>query len=180
MEKFVEKNNILKIFLLVICEIICFGITDFFIIDYDMLYFKAMLILQLLHLLPTLLIALPANPTKKLLTISTFLLIIYSVILHFFIDEIISVFVKARGLINFVEYASKIYFICFPLVGFRILWAKHENLHDAFLGDISRILLLTFISILFNDLFFIKGVLYAVPLSEVIIFIILIHKKAET
>lgn len=180
MEKLIEKNNLLKLFVLFISELVCFWIIKINLISYDIqnIYDSAINIVQGLYFLAVLAVSIYifiSNKSHKSLIInSTIGLIIYSIILHFSITSIVSCLTKISGVINFVKYASKIYFICLPLVGFRILTIKKRHIKKSYFLICLRVILLVLITFLFNYCFNLKGVLYAIPLNEFIIFVILI------
>ena len=84
--------------------------------------------------------------------------------------------VRTQGIINFIKYASKIYFICLPLIGFRIFFIlKEKNRKKLFFLIFMRIILLFGITVIFNYLFGLKGVLYSWSLSELITFFIIVN-----
>lgn len=185
MKKFVEKSTFLKLFMIFISEWICYFITITSLISYDnnSIYLSSINIIQILYFLPILFVSLYAffNPkdSRSIFINSTIGLIIYSVILHIFINPIASLFSNIPGIINFVEYASKIYFICIPLTGTRILIIKKENIKKSYFLIFFRIILLFVITLILKKLFELKGVLYSWPIYEFLLFIslIILQKK---
>ena len=179
MENLKEKNIIKKLILVYISEILCFLITRIYLTSYDKqnIYGFSMNIVQSLYFLPIFLISIyfliSKKPNKSLIIHSTIGLIFYSITLHIFIIPICSLFTKNTGIVHFVEYASKIYFICLPLIGFRIFFILREkNMKKLYLFIFMRIILLSGITILFHHLFQLKGILYGWTICEFIVFLI--------
>ena len=175
MKNFVEKNKIKKLFFAIISELICFFIIRINLIKYDTnnLYLSAMNIVQILYFLPILLLYIffyiSKKVNKKLLIFSTMGLIIYSIFLHFCITPITSFFTNTPGIINFTKYASKIYFICLPLISFRIFIIFNCDLNYVYF--LTRFILFTLITFIFDYYFGLKGILYSNPLCELLYFI---------
>lgn len=174
------NNNTIYLITFLISEIICILITRFNINLSGSTYFTALNIIQPLYFFPILItsyfIFLCSN-SKNTLIFSTIGLIIYSVILHIFITQLGALFTNSTGTINFIKYSSKIYFICLPLISFRIYNKKYEkNFYFKLFIDTITFLILTLLS---NYFFYVKGVLYIVPIFEFIYFIISILKSTK-
>lgn len=173
------KNKISLIFLL-FTELICFTVTRISLFSYinNEIYFWSMNFVQFLYFLPVLLIALyffiSTKSDKRLLVNSTIGLILYAIILHIFMVPIVSLFTNKQGIVNFTEYTWKIYSICLPLVGIRVLGIKKSYFLFVF-----RIILLFIITLVFKKFFALKGTLYAWPLCEIIyiLFLFIRYKK---
>lgn len=179
MKRFLEKNNLMKIILLLFSEIICLSITRFSINLSENTYNISLNIVQGLYFIPILIVSLytflTSKSKKNIIIFSTIFLIFYSILLRLFIKQIASLFAVSLGVINFVEYSSKIYFICLPLIGFRIYHLK--NTRRIYYILVSRIVLFFILSLLLNYFFNLKGILYAIPLHEFIYFIIIFIKR---
>ena len=184
-----KKYNLLSLFLILLSEVVCFWITRIFLTSYDNqnIYNSSMNIVQGLYFLPILLISIYfffSNKSEKTILIHSIIsLIIYSAILHFFIKQISSLFTNISGIINFVEYAFKIYFICLPLLSFQILAFLKLTIKKLYFSLFIRIILLTLITFLFTHWFGLKGILYTWSLNELILFflaIIYLRKKHLT
>ena len=173
-----KKYNLLAVFLILLSEVVCFWITRIFLTSYDnqKIYNSSMNIVQGLYFLPILLISIYFffnNKSERTILIHSIIsLIVYSAILHFFIKQISSLFTNINGIINFVEYALKIYFICLPLLSFRILAFFKLTIKNLYFSLFIRITLLTLITFLFTIWFGLKGILYAWSLNELMLFII--------
>lgn len=173
MENLKKKNNL---FVLLISEMICFFIVKItlFLGENNSIYSFGINIVELLYFFPIFVFGLylfySKHSNRLKLILSSIGFILYSIFLHFFIRQIIELFVSSLGTINFVVYAFKIYFICLPLVGFRILATKKENTQNVYFLVFIRIILLLFFSLLFKKFFALKGILYSWPLHEFILF----------
>lgn len=181
------KYNLIKLILLLFSELFCFEITRINLFSYhnDAIYVTSINIVQIVYFLPVFLISLyffiSTKSNKSLLINSTIALILYAIFLHIFIVPITSFFTNTQGIINFTKYASKIYFICLPLVGVRIWGIKKEkNIKNCFWFVLTRIIFLLLITLVFKNLFELKGVLYACPLCEMIYTLIFIRKYKKT
>lgn len=178
-----DKKNL--IFLL-LAELICFSITRIYVFAFqnDAIYISGMNIVQSLYFLPIFLISLyffiSTKTNKTLIIHSTIGFIFYTIIMHFGIAPISSFFTDTQGMINFTNYASKIYFICLPLAGFQIWGIKEKAMRKSCFLLIFKILLLFLITLIFDQFFALKGVLYAWPLSELIYTLIFIRKYKKT
>lgn len=172
MKKQIYKKPLIKLLLTIISEFICFFIIKTNLIKYDQngIYSYSINIVQGLYFLPILLLTIYIYLSKKtqktLLINCTIFLIIYSIILHNFITPIASIFTATPGVINFVKYASKIYFICLPLVGFRILKMKLASIKQLCLLGLERLIGLALLTVLLGYWFGLTGVLYGWSLSE--------------
>lgn len=180
-------ENKKRLILILFSELFCFEITRLNIFSYqnNAIYIASINIVQILYFLPILLISLyffiiSTKPNKSLLINSTIGLILYAIFLHIFIAPITSLFTNTQGIINFTKYASKIYFICLPLMGVRILGIKKETMKKSYFLLIFRIVLLFVITIIFKNLFDLKGVLYGWTLSELIYALILFIRYKKT
>ena len=166
-----NKINFEKISFLVVTDIICFIITRLFIDLSNNIYLSAVNILQILYLIPILLTTIyffVSKSDKKSLVISTIALTIYSAIFYIFVKQIFSQFINTSGIVNTLEYSYKIYFIFLPLFGFTLFKLKKENIKKSCFLLIFKIICLLVITLLFNNLFSLKGVLYAWPLTQTI------------
>lgn len=175
MKNFKERSKLLTF---IISEIFCLFMIKMNITLYENndIISSGINFVQFLYFLPmfvsSLYIFLCKNSNRTKIIYSTIGLILYSISLHFFIEQIATLFTNVSGIIHFVEYASKIYFISLPLVGFKILAIKkEENIQKIFFLLLLRIILLLIISLIFNHLFKLKGILYSWPLNDFIFFI---------
>ncbi len=177
-----NKKNIIFILL---SELICFTITNISLISYtNSVYSFGMNLIQCFYFLPIFICSfysfLSKQSNRTILLISTSIFILYSVFLHVGIEQITTFFTSLPGTIHFVVYASKIYYIALPLLGFRILMLKKEATKKAAFLMLLKIILLLFITILLKHFFQLKGVLYSLPLSELIfMFTLLILSKKK-
>lgn len=170
------KNTKKKInlILFILSEILCFFILKTALISYEsnQIHLFGFNIVQFLYFLPvfvsSLYLFLGKQQNRQKLIYTSLGLILYAIILHFFIRKIAGLFVTTTGMLNFVEYAAKIYFISLPLVAFEILTIKKETLKKSSFLLIFRLILLIIITILFKNLFQLKGILYSWPLVELI------------
>lgn len=113
------------------------------------------------------------------LCISILIEVFLSFILYVFSHEIFSLFTKTTGIVNYAVYASKILFISSSLYGIKYLipayiW-KNKNEHKKtailVLSKIAVNILFIFIGyFLFNT----KGILYSIPVVDLIYYIIYI------
>lgn len=131
------------------------------------LYFFAFFIVYLY-------ISIRQKKTSSLLRNATIFLIFYSIFLHFLLEKIATNFTNVSGTINFIQYAGKIYFICLPLISFRI-WAEKNNSSKKFFIFVKIILFCTF-AIFLQKLFGLNGTLYCVPFCEFVYFCQIIFK----
>jgi len=182
-----NKNNAKNLLLYLGSELICFSIIALNLIPYDRqkIYLTALTIVQAFYFIPILLVSFPAflsqKPEKKLLISTTFFLIFYSIILHFFIKPLAMFFTSTPGILNFVEYSGKIYFITLPLLSFEILGIKNETVQKHYLLLIFRIFLLLFLTLLLKYKFQLKGILYSLGLCHLVeIFLLFIKNKNST
>ncbi len=180
MRKLEEKS---KLLIFIISEIICFFVVKISIdlFENNDIYSIGINIVQFLYFLAmfvsSLYLLLGKNSNLRKLIYTSFGLILYSLVLHFFIKQIASLFTTINGIIHFVEYASKIYFICLPLIGYKILLIKKEESIQKVIFLLGlRIILFIITIFLFRNLFALKGVLYSWPLSELIT-MLLFHIK---
>ena len=172
--KKIIKNKSFFFISFIISEMICFYILRTNVIFYknDHIYSFGIDIVQFLYFLAVFICGLylffcgTSNRTK--LIYSTLALILYSIFLHIFIREITGLFTGVNGIVNFVEYAFKIYFIGLPLVGFSIFSIKNQTTNVSYFLLFMKILLLLIIVTVFSNLFELKGVLYSWPLIELI------------
>lgn len=185
--KKIIKNKSFFFVSFIISEMICFYIirTNVILYKNDHIYSFGIDIVQFLYFLPVFICGLYlfffTTSNRKKLIYSTLGLIFYSIFLHIFIREIAILFTSANGIVNFVEYAFKIYFICLPLVGFSISLMKQQNTKISYFLLFMRIFLLFIIVTVFSNLFDLKGVLYSWPLIELISLSIFFmeHKKLK-
>lgn len=183
MEDFMRKNKVANLLVFLLSELIYLGITSINLIEYDRqkIYLVAISIVQLFYFIPILLVScyffLSQKAEKKLLTHTTFFLIFYSIILHFFIKQLAILFTNSSGILNFVEYSEKIYFICLPLLAFEIFSIKKETLKNLYFLLVFKIIGLFFITFVFKFLFGLKGVLYGLPLCEFLCILIFFIKS---
>lgn len=177
-----RKNKVANLLVFLLSELICFGITSINLIEYDRqkIYLVAISIVQLFYFIPILLVScyffLSQKAEKKLLTHTTFFLIFYSIILHFFIKQLAMLFTNSSGILNFVEYSAKIYLISLPLMGFEILPIKKETLEKLYFLLLFRIIFLVLITFVFKTFFALKGLLYSWSLYELLYTILLFIK----
>ncbi len=190
MEKRNQKNALKALLLLIISELFCFSLTRFSISSYDMenIYDLSLIIVQILYFIPTLVVYVLflfyPKSDKTLAILSTIGLIIYSIILHFAITPIVSLFIKVLGILNFVEYSAKIYLLTLPLLGFKMLLFQKIIFRKTFYFWITlQTFILLFTTIVFNHIFSLKGVLYSWPFCEFAVFLIMqinfLTKKLE-
>lgn len=171
------KNKKSLIFLL-FTELLCFQITRIYLSSYtnNEIYLSSMNLVQSLYFLPFILTSIyfftGIRSDKSLIINSSIGLILYTITLHIFIFPIVSIFTDIQGVINFVEYAWKIYSICLPLIGIQMLAIKKEAIKKSCFLLIFKMIMLFLITFIFNKLFALKGVLYAWSLSEMIWFLI--------
>lgn len=184
MRKLEEKS---KLLIFIISEIICFFVVKISIdlFENNDIYSIGINIVQFLYFLAmfvsSLYLLLGKNSNLRKLIYTSFGLILYSLVLHFFIKQIASLFTTINGIIHFVEYASKIYFICLPLIGYKILLIKKEESIQKVIFLLGlRIILFIITIFLFRNLFALKGVLYSWPLSEFITMLLfrIKHRKS--
>lgn len=113
------------------------------------------------------------------LTFSIFIGFFSGIILHIFSRNIFSLFTDTSGIINYAVYSSKILFICSSLFSINILiptyfWRnekQHKKTAILFLSKIAVHILFIFIGFILFD---IKGILYSLPLCDLIYCIIYI------
>ncbi len=132
------------------------------------LYFEAIFILYLYF-------SISQKKPSSLLKNATIFLIFYSIFLHFALEKIATNFTTILGVINFIKYAGKIYFICLPLISFRI-WEEQNNSTKKYFTFLKIFLFFLFI-ICLQKLFGLNGILYSVPLFEFIYFCQIILKN---
>lgn len=181
----IKKQELFLFFLFLFSEIIYLFLIKINLISYanDKIYSIGINIVQFLYFLPIFLCSsycfFCQKPTRTSLVYCSVGLLIYAIILHHFIRQIAGFFTDIPGIINFVEYASKIYFICLPLVGFPIMAIKTEqNYNKIYFFIILKFFLLLGIILIFKRLFALKGILYAWPFNEFLCFIrISLQKK---
>ena len=171
-----KKNNILSFILILITELLCVFITRFYVLstNSESTYSFGMNVIQILYFIPTLSTSLyiffSKSKKQKKLIISTIILIIYSIILHFFSKNIAKLFTQTSGIINFIEYAGKIYFVFLPLLGLKFI--KIKNSQKLYIKLLLRIFILSISCVIAKYFFGLKGVLYCVPINELLIFFI--------
>ncbi len=133
--------------------------------DYNNIYHSGIDIIQFLYFIALFIVTLYFSISHKkkstLLINSTIFLIIYSTILRIFIKSIAVYFTNIQGIINFANYAGKIYFICLPLSSFRLLCSKNS---------FFNIILFFITTVLFQTFFDLNGLLYSIPFYEFICF----------
>ncbi len=132
------------------------------------LYFGAVFILYLYF-------SIRPKKAPTLLKNATIFLIFYSIFLHFSLEKIAANFTTISGTINFIKYAGKIYFICLPLISFRI-WAEQTNPPKKIFIFV-KIFLFSLLTFCLQKLFGLNGILYSVPLFEFICFCQIILKN---
>lgn len=108
---------------------------------------------------------------RTILIVSTLGFTLYTSFLHFFIRQIAVLFSYPNGTIHFIEYATKLYFICLPLAGFSILTLKKENRQKAYFLIFFKIILFVMTTLVLEKFFYLKGVLYCWPLCEFFCFL---------
>ncbi len=173
-KKYIKKNNLINLLIFLISELICFGITSFNLLKHDscQIYISGIFIVQFFYFIPVLLASfyfgLSQKTQKKLLIYTTFFLIFDSIILHFFTKQLAMLLTSSRGVLNFVKYSAKIYFIALPLIGFQTFFVKKVAMKKSHFLVLFRIIGLFFITFIFKFCFGLKGILYSWPLSEFI------------
>ncbi len=178
-----KKNNVTKPLIFLIFELICFAITQLALHHYhfEKIYSHTTIFLQIIYTLPILLILfytlLSKSCFKKQLIHTTIFLICYSLFLHFGIEKIISKLTASSGITNFAKYASKIYFIALPLLGFQIISILEKSNKKLFLLLILRTLFLGITTFFFQTLFQLNGILYSWSLNEFLFFLYLLANK---
>ena len=182
MGNLIEKNNLKNVILIIISYLICFVITRLALNLSDKIYFSALTIVQGFYFLAVLITVLyifyNQNSDKRVLIFSSIGLILYSACFYFFAKSIFSHLVSTSGIVNFIAYSSKIYFIALPLLGFLIWKLKKENTKKLCFLLIFKIIFLLVITFIFHYFFKNNGVLYSFPLSE-FIFIIYLYLSKE-
>lgn len=141
-------------------------------------------IIYLIMIFPIVIISLNKKNYKNknhfiFVTIFSFIIeIVLSFILYKFSKNIFSLFSSTSGIVNYAVYASKILFISSSLYGLKILipaFLIQNNMKKK-----SAILVFSKIAVLFifiligYNLFNFKGILFALPISDLIFYIIYI------
>ncbi len=109
------------------------------------------------------------------LSFSIILEIIFSIILYNFSKNIFSIFTSTTGIINYAVYASKILFISSSLYGFKILvpaYISQKSIKKTVILILSKITVHIFFIILGYSIFNIKGILYSIPICDILYYII--------
>lgn len=158
-----------------IIEIIYFLITKLAINQYEnnMIYNTGIDILQFLYFIAlfaiTLYFLISQKKQSTLLINSTVFLVLYSLILRIFMEEITEIFTPIQGIVNFAKYAGKIYLLGLPFVAFRVLETQKNppKNHVIFF----QIIFFCLLTILFKNFFGLNGILYSVPFFEFICFV---------
>lgn len=157
-----------------IVTIIYFLITKLTIYQYNnnLIYQAGIDVLQFLYFVALFAVNLYLlTNTKKrstLLIYSTIFLIVYSFLLRMFIEQIAKCFTPIQGIQNFAKYAGKIYFISLPFASFQILEMQTNppKIYIIFL----KVILFDSITIFFQKIFGLNGILYCLPFYEFICF----------
>ena len=177
-----KKNNFVKLIIFLVSELISFFTTVLFLNKYN--HILGILLVQLFYFLPILCISfyvfLSKKSSKNQFIGSTTFLVLYAIFLYFFIKSFANLFTNIKGILNFVEYAWKIYCICLPLVGIKIFAIKKENSKKIYFLQVLRIVLLFVVTFVFENLFGLKGVLYGWSLSEFFMMLLFLNGKCPS
>lgn len=165
-----KNKTVKKVLFLSISEIFCYSITLLLFKPYTTIYLEGNFIIQLIHFILFLSISIYIfikKDNKTCLVYSTVFLIISSLIIHFSISNL----KNSNGIINFIKYSSKIYFLTIPLNSFFIFYLKNVEFKNFIKVILSKIIILFIISLLTTHFFDNKGTLYSLPFTEFIFFI---------
>lgn len=143
-------------------------------------------IIYLIMIFPIILISLNKNIYQNknhFILTSIFVLIletILSLILYTFSKNIFSIFSNTSGVVNYAIYASKILFMSSSLYGIKILipaFLFHNSMKKkSAILVLSKIAVLILFIVLGYNIFNFKGILFALPISDLIFYIIYIVK----
>lgn len=144
----------------------------------------ANLILYLLIISPIIIISLKKSiykSPKSLITAllsSTIIEIIFSSIIYIFGRNIFSLFIKTQGIVNYAVYSSKIIFMTSPFYGIKFLIPayifKQTNSKKTTILFLSKIVVNIIFIFIGLALFSTKGMLFSIPLCDLIYCIIYI------
>lgn len=142
------------------------------------------LIIYLIMIFPVIIISLNKKNYKSKnhfifsLIFSFIIEIIFSFILYKFSKNIFYLFSNVTGVVNYAVYASKIIFISSSLYGIKILvpifLLKNNMQKKSAILVLSKIAVLIFSSLIGYKLFNFKGVLFSIPLCDLMFYIIYI------